>query len=241
MDLSVSYHPISQEQMREWYFDAFEDLGVAQSLSVTIPEQQLRKNSREELEVYYHKKYIDMIKRSRDLDYGNFNKWHGYFIAIVQGFFDKFYFVHGCALSSIHDLEFKKTYITPWEHVVPQEYLEDLDVDSTLNGAYSAGAYISDIQVKQLLHDYENDGFIKELLEEQFTGRKIEVFLAALKYASKNNQGLLEASKVIEQSAELFEEPFCYSNLFNCDVMSAAVYTSELAEHYDAIYKGTGE
>jgi len=39
----------------------------------------------------------------------------------------------------------------------------------------------------------------------------------------------------------VFEEPSCYSNLFNCDVMSAAVYTTELAEHYDSIYKGTGE
>jgi len=72
-------------------------------------------------------------------------------------------------------------------------------------------------------------------------GRKIDVLLAALKYASKNDQGLLEAAKVIDQSAELFEEPSCYSNLFNCDVISAAVYTSDLAEHYDEIYKGTGD
>ena len=75
----------------------------------------------------------------------------------------------------------------------------------------------------------------------QFAGKKIAVFLAALEYASKNNQGLIEATKVIEQSSELFEEPSCFSNVFNCDVISAAVYTTELAAHYDEIYKGTGD
>ncbi len=96
-------------------------------------------------------------------------------------------------------------------------------------------------QVNQLLHAYENDNYIKELLDEQFEGRKVEVLLSALKYASKNDQGLLEAAKVIDQSEELFEEPECFSNVFNCDVMSAAVYTSDLAAHYDEIYKGTGD
>ena len=78
-------------------------------------------------------------------------------------------------------------------------------------------------------------------MNEQFEGRKVEVILAALKYASENNQGLLEAAKVIDQSDQIFEEPECFSNVFNCDVMSAAVYTSDLAAHYDEIYKGTGD
>jgi len=241
MDLSVSYHPISEEQMRAWYFDVFKDLGAAEDLTVRIPQEQLKENDLNELETYYKDKYLEMIKRSRDLDYGNFNKWHGYFIAVVQGFFEKFYFVHGVAVSSILDREFKKTYLTPWEAVIPEDYIEGLEVNSKLNGPFSAGAYIAPEQVKQLLHDYENDSVIKELLQEQFEGKKIEVFLEALKYASENNQGLIEATKIIEPGEELFEEPSCYSNLFNCDVISAAVYTTELAEVYDAIYKGLGD
>ena len=241
MDYSVSYHPISEEQMREWYFDVFDDLGAATDLTVKIPKEQLKHDDREELEAYYKNKYLEMVKRSRELDYGNFNKWHGYFLAIVQGFFEKFYFVHGAELSSIHDLAFKKAYITPWDQVIDGDFLDGLDFDSKLNGAFSGGAYMSAGQVKQLLLDYENDTEIKEILDEQFEGRKIDVLMAALKYASENNQGLLEASKVIEPGEELFEEPECYSNLFNCDVISAAVFTSELAEVYDAIYKGTGD
>lgn len=241
MDFSVSYHPITKEQMKQWYFDAFEDLAVCDTLEQKIPEQQLKKHSKSEVESYYKDKYKTIIKRSRELDYDNFNKWHAYFIAISQGFFETFYFVQGSAISGIIDSEFHETYITDWAEVVPGEYIEDLYYTNKLQGAFSGGVFIAPDQVKKLLQDYENDAFIKEILEEQFTGRKIEVFIAALKYASKNDQGLLEATKVIDQKEEIFEEPECYANVFNCDVMSAAVYTSELAAHFDAIYKGTGE
>jgi len=241
MNYSVSYHPISEEQMNTWYFDVFNDLGEAEDLTVRIPKEQLKENSQKALESFYKEKYIEMMKRSRNLDYGDFNKWHGYFLAIVQGFFEKFYFVQGSAVSAIHDMAFKHKYFTPWDKVIASDYIEDLTFDSTLNGEFSAGAYISASQVKALLEDYENDEYIKDLLQEQFPKQRIEVFLAALKSASQNNQGVLEASRVIEQSEGVFEEPSCYSNLFNCDVMSAAVYTTELAEHYDSIYKGTGE
>lgn len=241
MDLSISYHPISEEQMRKWYFDVFEDMGAANDLKLLIPKEQLKDHKLEDVETYYQDKYREMIKRSRELDYNDFNKWHGYFLAIVQGFFEKFYFVHGAALSSIIDPEFHNTYVTAWEDVIPSEYIEDLQVSNKLQGPFSAGVYMSAEQVTQLLNDYKNDSEIKELLEGQFEGKKINVFLAALEYASKNNQGLIEATKVIDQSTELFEEPSCFSNSFNCDVISAAVYTTELAAHYDEIYKGTGD
>jgi hypothetical protein len=241
MDLSVSYHPISKEQMREWYFDTFEDIGVADTLALRIPPEQLKQHDAEELEVYYKNKYKTIMKRSRELDYDDFNKWHAYFIAIAQGFFEKFFFVHGCAISSIHDTDFHNKYVTAWEDVIPSDYIEDLQVSKKLNGPFSGGAYLSAEQVKQLLNDYKTDKELKELMDEQFAGRKIDVFLAALNYASQNDQGLLEATKVIDQSEELFEEPSCFSNLFNCDVLSAAVYTKELAEHFDEIYKGTGD
>lgn len=241
MDFSVSYHPITKEQMREWYFDAFEDIGVCNTLEQKIPEKQLKKHTKEEVVSYYKNKYKTIIERSRELDYDNFNKWHAYFIAISQGFFETFYFVQGAAISGILDAEFHETYVSDWADVAPAEYIEDLQYTNKLQDAYSGGVFISPEQVKKLLHDYKNDAFIKETLEEQFTGSKIEVFLAALNYASKNDQGLLEATKVIDQKTELFEEPECFSNVFNCDVMSAAVYTSELAAQFDAIYKGTGE
>ncbi len=241
MDFSISYHPISEKQMKTWYFDAFEDIGVCNTLEQRIPEKQLKNHSREEVEAYYKNKYKTIIQRSRELDYNNFNKWHGYFIAVAQGFFEKFYFVQGSALSSIIDPEFHQTYVSNWNDVIPNDYTEDLHISNKLEGPFSAGVYINPGKVKQLLTDYKNNSELKEILDEQFEGKKVEVILAALEYASKNNQGLLEASKVIEQKEELFEEPDCFSNVFNCDVMSAAVYTSDLAAHFDAIYKGTGD
>ena len=241
MDLSISYHPISKEQMQEWYFDTFEDMGSAETLKLRIPQEQLKEHTLEEVEKYYFEKYKSMIKRSRELEYDNFNKWHAYFIAIVQGFFEKFYFVHGSSISGILDKDFHAKYVSDWNNIVPAEYIEDLESSKKLVGNFSGGAYLSSEQVKQLLHDYENDSEIKEILDEEFFGKKIDVFLEALKYASQNDQGLLEATRVIDNQEELFEEPTCFSNVFNCDVISAAVYTSELAEHFDTIYKGDGK
>jgi len=137
--------------------------------------------------------------------------------------------VQGSALSSILDKAFHETYITDWADVTPSEYIEDLQYTNKVDGAFSGGVYLSAQNVKKLLHDYENDPEIKDLLKDQFEGQKIDVLLAALKYASQNDQGLLEAVKVITQSDQIFEEPSCFSNVFNCDVMSAAVYTTELA------------
>lgn len=241
MDYSVSYHPITADQMKEWYFDTFEDIGHVESLKLRIPKEQLKKHTLEEVEAFYKDKYLTMVKRSRELDYDDFNKWHAYFIAISQGFFEKFYFVQGCSFSSILDETFHHLYTTKWEDVVPLEYTEGLFTSKKLQGAFSGGAYMNPEQVKKLLTAYENDSYIKELLDGQFEGKKIDVILAALKYASDNDQGLLEAAKVITQNTEIFEEASCFSNIFNCDVMSAAVYTTELAAHYDEIYKGTGE
>jgi methionine synthase II (cobalamin-independent) len=241
MDLCVSYHPISPEQMKAWYFDVFNDLGAAESLELRIPEKQLKDNTLEEVEAFYREKYLDMVKRSRDLDYENFNRWHGYFLAIVQGFFEQYYFVYGSSVSSIYDSEFKNTYFTPWEEVVPSEFIEDLYATSKINGPFSAGAYMSPEQVKQLLNDYEKDPEIKDILDSQFEKRRIDAFLGALKHAAANDQGIIEATKVIDQSQEVFEEPSCYSNVFNCDVLSSAIYTAELAEQYEEIYKGLGD
>lgn len=241
MDFSISYHPISESEMQKWYFDVFEDLGASEGLKLRIPKEQLKTHSLESVETFYKQKYKEMIERSRSLEYDNFNKWHGYFLAIVQGFFEKFFFTQGSALSAIVDREFHHTYVTPWREVVPHDYIDGLSSTNKLNGGFSGGVYIAATQVKQLLTDYKSDSVLKALLDEQFEGKKIDVLLAALEYASHNNQGLLEASRVIEQSDQIFEEPTCYSNVFNCDVMSAAVYTSDLAAHYDAIYKGTGD
>jgi hypothetical protein len=241
MDFSVSYHPISPKQMEQWYFNVFEDLGEANDLVVHIPKEQLKHNTQEELERFYKEKYLGMIKRSRTLDYDDFNRWHGYFLGVIQGFFEKFFFVQGSAVSAIHDKEFHKKYFTPWSEVVPSEYIEELRADSRLHGAFCAGAYMSATNVKELLDDYKSDPYIQELLQDQFPKQRVEVFIKVLEYARENDQGLLEASRVIEQSDGVFEEPSCYSNLFNCDIFSSVVYTNELAEHYEEIYKGTGE
>lgn len=240
MNLSISYHPISPEQMREWYFNAFEDMGAVDDLKLRIPEIQLKEHSLESLETFYLDKYKTMISRSRELDYDDFNKWHAYFIAIVQGFFEKFYFVHGASFSAILENEFHDTYVSSWEDIIEADYLDGLQTSKKLVGEFSGGAYISPKKVKQLLHDYKNNEALKEILDEQFFGKKIDVLLDALNYASSNNQGLLEATRVIDNKEELFEEPKCFSNVFNCDVISAAVYTSELAEHFDEIYQGDG-
>ena len=40
MDYSISYHPISEAQMRTWYYNVFEDIGTVNDLTLRIPKWQ---------------------------------------------------------------------------------------------------------------------------------------------------------------------------------------------------------
>ncbi len=223
MGYDISYHPISETQIQQWYFDVLENSNLINKLKVRVPSNQLEDESqRDDLEEFYLNKYKETIEYSKTME-GSFSKTHAYIIAITQGFFEEFFYTRGAALSFIENDDFFDKYTTSWKEIAPAKYLENFDFDR-LDENYSGGVYLSSTQVEKFLIDYKNDEKLKSTIDELFSHDRINVFLRALNFAKGKKLGLLEATEVVEPHPNFNEEPSCYCNLFNCDPQGITLF-----------------
>ena len=86
MGYDVSYHAISEAEITQWYFAPLKlarkgEFGAVLSLA-----------KQSGVEEFYAQKYKDTL--SAALEYGSdadFNQTHGFCVAVVQGFFRKYF------------------------------------------------------------------------------------------------------------------------------------------------------
>ena len=137
MGYDVSYHPINESEIKQWYFDALKsaregDWSVAQRLSKEYG-----------IEDFYAQKYIDTLKVALETkDDESLSTGHGYILAAVQGFFRKYFYTRGTAFSFLADEhgEFKR-YLSDISGVIPPEIKAKFTGE--FDGNYSSGAFIS--------------------------------------------------------------------------------------------------
>ena len=92
------------------------------------------------------------------------NKSHGFYIAVVQGFFRDYYYTRGSGFSFlIEEKPEYARYFTSWEQVVPTAFPNPAENQIIEN--YCAGVYLSPKQVVQLLRNLEQDPKVCEDLE----------------------------------------------------------------------------
>lgn len=219
MGFDISYHPISEQEIQTWYFDVLED------------ESSIEKLAQEhDVDEFYVEKYINTVeiaKTTAPTDY--FDKTHGYYIAVIQGFFRTYFYTRGTAFSFfIQDKPQFKAYTTPWEDILKVKVPNP--IANTLVENYSSGIYINANQVSALLSDYQTKEEVKRELDDFYSHNRINVFLKALTYAKEHNLGLLEATEVIEPNPMNLNESTCYSNLFHCDTEGALLYEEAMFE-----------
>lgn len=95
MGYDVSYHPISEEQIKEWYWDI--DFIKILENDFSDVEEVAKKY---QLDDFYKEKYLDTIKHATNiLPEEMFEFSHGYFIAVIQGFFSTYFYTRGSAFS----------------------------------------------------------------------------------------------------------------------------------------------
>lgn len=228
MGWDISYHPIDEEQMKAWYFDVLEKKALVNTLA-----------SQHGIEDFYQQKYIDTINVALETGSDdNFEHTHGYYIAVIQGFFEKYFYVRGGALSFAESDVFQK-YFKPWEAIIPEHRFAQ-KIHNRIVENYSSGVYIPKEKVTQLLNDYKNDALIKTALDELFSHGRIAVFLKALAYADGKGLGLLEATEVVEPNPLDLNSSACYSNLFNCDPEGARLYQETAMAQFAEIEKLEG-
>jgi hypothetical protein len=225
MGWDISYHPISEQQIIRWYFDVLENQNLIQQLA-----------NENNIEDFYADKYRETIEVALSTAPSDaFDKTHGYYIAVIQGFFDTFYYVRGSALSFSETGNLTR-YFKQWEQIVPAGKLKN-KVHNQIIENYCSGVFIPPAQVVQLLNDYHTDAAVKAELDELFSHKRLNVFMRALEHARERGLGLLEATEVMEPNPMNLNESACYSNLFNCDKEGPLLYREAALEQFAQLEK----
>lgn len=82
MGYDVSFHPISPEEMREWYFTPLTWIQQGQEEKVLALAAQYG------MEDFYAEKYLNTFRVGAETEADElFDKSHGFYIAVIQGFF----------------------------------------------------------------------------------------------------------------------------------------------------------
>ncbi len=211
MGYDVSFHPISPEEMREWYF------GPLTWVQQGREEKVLALAAQYGMEDFYAEKYLDTLRVGAGTGPDElFDKSHGFYIAVIQGFFRDYFYTRGSAFSFL--VEQKPEYVryfTPWEQIVPAVFPNPAENRTIEN--YCSGVYLSPDQAAQLLQDLEQDKKVQEDLEGLWCDGQLAVLKKALTAAVELGTGLLEATEVVEPDPISPNESTSYSNLYHCD------------------------
>jgi hypothetical protein len=235
MGYDISYHPIKESELHDWYFSldftklVEDDFSEVDSL---ITQYSLTQADAEQ--------YRQVLKLAVNIEPGEkFENSHGYFAAVVQGFFKPYYYTRGSAFSFlILEKPHFKSYTKPWQEFLSYRYENPIYNILQLN--YSSGVFIPANKVKQLLEDYATLPHIKAELDAFYDEGRIDVFLKALRYAADQGDGLLEATEVIEPNPLSLNDTKCYSNLLNCDIEGALLYQEKAKQQIAEIEKREG-
>ena len=94
MGYDVSFHPISPDEIQEWYFTPITWIQQGQE------EKVLALAAQHGIENFYAEKYLDTLRVGAETEPDElFDKSHGFYIAVVQGFFRDYYYTRGSSFS----------------------------------------------------------------------------------------------------------------------------------------------
>ena len=141
MGYDVSFHPISPEEMREWYFTPLTWIQQGQEEKVLALAAQYG------MEDFYAEKYLNTLRVGAETEADElFDKSHGFYIAVIQGFFRDYYYTRGSAFSFLVEQkpEYAR-YFTSWEQITPVSFQNPMQNRIIEN--YCSGVYLSPDQV----------------------------------------------------------------------------------------------
>ena len=224
MGYDVSFHPISPKEMQEWYFTPLTWIQQGQEEKVLALAAQYG------MEDFYAEKYLDTLRVGAKTEPDEiFDKSHGFYIAVVQGFFREYYYTRGSSFSLLVEQKPKYArYLTSWDQLTPVSFSNPKKNRIIEN--YCSGAYLSPDQVVLLLTDMENDPKVLKDLEELWINGQIAVLKKALSAAAKSGAGLLEATEVVEPNPISPNESTSYSNLYHCDRDGVYLYIDAVSD-----------
>lgn len=219
MGWDVSYHPISEQEIQDWYFNRLEEARADDFRAAVTLAQQAN------MDEFYIKKYFEVLIAGTQFEANSlFDTTHGYNVAVIQGLFRTFFYLRGSSFSFFVEgnPEYIK-YTKPWEKILSHSMLGKA-VENKIVLNYCSGMYIPQDQVRELLVQYETQAIVKATMDQYFHSAHIDVFLKALRYSAEGGLGLLEATEVIEPNPFDLNQSQCYSDLYHCDTDGPILY-----------------
>ena len=236
MGYDVRFHPISPDEIRQWYFTPLTWVQQDQE------EKALALAAQHGIEDFYAEKYLDTLRVGAGTEADElFDKSHGFYIAVIQGFFRDYYYTRGSAFSFLAEQKPEYVrYFTPWDQVAPIAFPNP--AQNRIIENYCSGAYLSPAQVAQLLRDMEQEPKVLKDLEGLWSNGQIAVLKKALAAAAKLGTGLLEATEVVEPNPIRPNKSTSYSNLYHCDRDGVYLYIDTVSRQLaDAIGGSEGQ
>lgn len=194
MKTVISYHPISEKEIHNWYYNMDFSL-ISDDVNYTmIKTARAEKMHDESL-----KKYIKTMKKAvKTVPNAVFDNTHGFFIAKIQTYYRQSFIVNVSFSKLIEQKKHFKGYTKPWEKILERAgdfaFLNSLTTDTP-----SSGIYIPLDKVVELLNDYNGNLIVKKDIDDFFGQSGTKAFIESLNYAKENNAGLLEAIGVLKQ------------------------------------------
>lgn len=233
MGFDVTWHPISQVEMHQWYFDRLEEARRGDYVTAMRIANQYRIGQAAGDQEYCRRAYRGMLEQGAQMKPGDpFDKTHSFILAMVQGMFRTYYYTRGGIYSALAEMMPEMAeYTLPFQEILSSRLRAGIGVGTIRNRIfenYCGGVYIPEKQVPLLLADYEA-GRVEEQLKQCF-GNTLPVFLKALLHAKREGLGLLEATDVVQPDPLNLEATTCRSYLTNCDLDGVKLY-AERARH----------
>ncbi|SHF68435.1 hypothetical protein [Chryseobacterium vrystaatense] len=232
MGFDITYHPISEHEIQEWYFDAMNDLSLIEKLAI-----------RNKMDEFHKEKYEDIILLAKETQPADiFDMTHGRYISVIQGFFRTYFYTRNSAFSFLIDqYPFFKKYTKGWAEIIHGPISNPINDRITEN--YSSGIFIPEDQVSILLSDYRSNQSLRDVLDSFYSHERITVFIKALEFSKQNRMGILEAADVIEPNVRELNNTLYYSNACNCDQEGILLYVEEAMKKMNEAekFKGSGQ
>lgn len=237
MGFDVSWHPISQREMVQWYFDPLERARAGDLSPVRALAEEYQLGRAAGYEDVCRERYVEMMETAAAVGpEESFDKTHSFILAAVQGLFRTYYYTRGGLYSNLVQIPEMAAYTLPFEKILGERLKNPVRNRITEN--YSGGVYIPEDQVPRLLADCES-GAARGPLEQVF-GNTLPVFLKALNHAKREGLGLLEATEVVEPNPLDIQSTTCRSYLMNCDFDGVAVYVETAKRQIEEAIRAQG-
>jgi hypothetical protein len=220
MGWDVSYHPIREQEVLDFYFQVLEQ---PEKINDVLQEFNLGEAAVRKLYPVYETGYSITADEP-------FNQTHGFFIAVVFGICRKYWYTRGASFSFLLEKspDFA-SYCKPWKSFIPEQF-QGYIISDDITANYCSGCILSHADLIRFRADVQRHDDLNQVLQEVFSHGRLPVFMKAVDYAIEHQFDLLEATDVVVPDPFDLSKTETHSDFANCDLEGILLYQEAARE-----------